>query len=102
MGKTFIPMKAGELTGATDEWLARVCCFAFSVSAQPFSRMMNRATAETAQDQADAEGLAPLKRWVKSLVDDLIADEFGADDLEFRWRDDPAGDSTAAAQVAVD
>lgn len=101
VGKTFIPMKEGELTGATDEWLARLCCYAFSVSPQPFVRMMNRATAETAQDQAAAEGLAPLKQWVKALVDNVIADEFGATDLEFRWKDDPAGAAGGGA-AAVD
>ncbi len=60
MAKTFIPTKEPELTGAADEWLARLCCFAFSVSPQPFVRMVNRATAETAQDQAASEGLAPV------------------------------------------
>ncbi|MGH7091750.1 MAG: phage portal protein, partial [Stellaceae bacterium] len=102
VGKTFIPMKDGELTGATDEWLARLCCFAFSVSPQPFVRMMNRATAESAQATAEAEGLAPLKRWVKSLIDGVVADEFAAPDLEFRWRDDPTGAEAGAAQAAVD
>jgi hypothetical protein len=102
VAKTFIPTKEPDLTGATDEWLARVVCFAFSVSPQPFVKMQNRATAETAQDTAAAEGLAPLRSWVKGLVDDVIAHEFEAGDLEFRWRDDPEGDPATAAQVASD
>jgi len=102
VAKTFIPTKEPELTGAADEWLARLCCFAFSVSPQPFVRMVNRATAETAQDQAASEGLAPIQNWVKQLVDDVIAAEFGAADLEFRWKDDRAGDPAGVAQVATD
>ena len=38
VAKTFIPTKEPELTGAADEWLARVVCFAFSVSPQGFVR----------------------------------------------------------------
>jgi hypothetical protein len=102
IAKTFVPTKEPELTGQTDEWLARVCCFAFSVSAQPFTRMMNRATAESAQDQALEEGLAPVQQWVKGLVDDIIIGEFAAPDLEFRWRDDRETDPVKAAAIAAD
>ena len=34
VAKTFIPTKEPDLTGAADEWLARVCCYAVSVSPQ--------------------------------------------------------------------
>ncbi len=103
VAKTFIPTREVELTGATDEWLARLCCFAFSVSPQPFVRMMNRATAETAQDQALDEGLAPIRQWVKHLVDDIIAEEFAARPIS-----SSAGRTTApaipakAASIATD
>jgi Phage portal protein len=102
VAKTFLPTKEPDLTGATDEWLARLCCYAFSVSAQPFVKMMNRATAEEAQDAALAEGLAPIRQWVKRLVDDLIADEFAASDLEFTWQDDLPADPETAATIAAD
>jgi hypothetical protein len=102
VARTFIPTKEPDLTGAADEWLARIVCFAFSVSPQPFVKMMSRASAETAQDQSQAEGLAPLQAWVKSLADDVIAREFGAGDLEFRWKDDRVGDPASIASVASD
>lgn len=102
VAKTFLPTKEPELTGATDEWLARVCAYAFSVSAQPFVRMMNRATAETAQDQALSEGLAPIRQWVKALIDGIIAAEFAAPDLEFAWHDDLPADAAKAASIAAD
>jgi hypothetical protein len=39
---------------------------------------------------------------VKQLVDDIIADEFAAPDLEFCWQDDPPSDPEKAAQIATD
>lgn len=77
--------KQPPLKDEFDEWLARVICFAFSISPQPFIKMMNRATAESAQAVAAAEGLAPTMAWVKRLADKVIAEDFGCGDLEFAW-----------------
>lgn len=88
VGKTYIPTQETELFGKAEEWLARVTCFAFSISPQPFLQMMNRATADTAQQEAAATGLAPIQNWVKALIDDCLAEEFGSPDLEFAWRGD--------------
>lgn len=88
VGKTYIPTQEAELFGKAEEWLARVTCFAFSISPQPFLQMMNRATADSAQQEAAATGLAPIQNWVKSLIDDILAEEFDAADLEFMWRGD--------------
>lgn len=88
VGKTYIPTQETELFGKAEEWLARVTCFAFSISPQPFLNMMNRATADSAQQEAAATGLAPIQNWVKSLIDDVLADEFDSADLEFAWRGD--------------
>jgi hypothetical protein len=100
VAKTFIPTKDAELKNDYDEWLARVICFAFSISPQPFVEHMNRATADTAHATALSEGLAPIQSWIKQLVDYVIVTEFGAPDLEFQWRDDSAPDPAVAANVA--
>ena len=100
VAKTFIPTKDAELKNDYDEWLARVVCFAFSISPQPFVEHMNRATADTAHATALSEGLAPIQSWIKQLVDYVIVTEFGAPDLEFQWRDDSAPDPAVAATVA--
>ncbi|MDE2229914.1 MAG: phage portal protein [Alphaproteobacteria bacterium] len=102
VAKTFIPTREPALKDPFDEWLARVVCYAFSVSPQPFVPQLNRATAETAQDAALAEGLLPLKTWVKQLCDRVIAREFAAPDLEFAWSDDQPSDPEKVAAVAVD
>jgi hypothetical protein len=62
-------------------------CYAFSLPATPFTRQVNRATAETAQEAALAEGLAPLMGWVKRLADHVIQDRIGEAEFEFAWSD---------------
>lgn len=49
----------------------------------------NRATAETQKELSEEEGLLPVLGWVKGLIDDVIATEFDAPDLEFAWQSDP-------------
>lgn len=88
VGKTYIPTQETELFGAAEEWLARVCCFAFSISPMPFIKMMNRATSDTAQHDASATGLQPLQAFIKSVIDDILSDDLDADDYEFAWRGD--------------
>lgn len=85
VAKTFIQTKEPELKGPFDEWLARIVCFAFSISPQALTQTINRATAETQKEIAEEEGLAPILFWAKSLIDDIIAAEFDAADLEFIW-----------------
>lgn len=99
VGKTYIPTQESELFGKAEEWLARVTCFAFGVSPQPFLQMMNRATADSAQQEAAATGLAPIQNWVKSLIDDILAEEFGSPDLEFAWRGDDELDPVKRQQI---
>jgi Phage portal protein len=70
-----------------DEWLARIVCYAFSLPPTAFTKQVNRATAETSQDAALTEGLAPLMGWVKRLCDGVIQDRMGHADLEFAWSD---------------
>ena len=88
VARTFVQTKEPELKSAFDEWLARLVCFAFSISPQAFVAQQNRATAETQKELSESEGLLPVLSWIKSIVDDLLAAEFDAPDLEFTWRAD--------------
>ncbi|MCI0468061.1 MAG: phage portal protein [Beijerinckiaceae bacterium] len=85
VAKTFIQTQEPELKGAFDEWLARIVCFAFSISPQALAQSLNRATAETQKELAEEEGLGPILGWAKALIDDVLASEFDAPDLEFVW-----------------
>lgn len=100
--KAFQATKEPDLTGKTDEWLARVICFAFSISPQPFISMMNRATAETAHDQSLQEGLLPLMLWVKELVDFFIAKFWPKALVEFTWSDDRQPDPKEQADTLTE
>jgi len=82
-----------------DEWLARIVCYAFSLPPTAFIRQMNRATAETSQDTAATEGLAPLMLWVKRLADHVTQDLLGHSDLEFAWGEVKPADPTEQAKV---
>lgn len=87
-GMNVTMLKEAVLKDGFDEWLARVVCFAFSISPQALIQSMNRATAQTAQDQALQEGLMPVMKWVKSLIDYIIQKYFGFTDLEFKWEEE--------------
>lgn len=92
----FIPMDASkirevrdmtsDLKGEFDEWIARIVCYAFSVSPTAFIKQTNRATAESAADAATSEGLKPLMMFIKRLMDKILAKYLGAPDLEFKWQ----------------
>ncbi|HXS38552.1 MAG TPA: phage portal protein [Stellaceae bacterium] len=101
VAKTFIPTREPAMKDVFDEWLARVICFAFSIPPSALVAQVNRATAETAQDTALSEGLAPLQLWVKQLIDQVIASEFQAPDLEFAWDEDRAVDPSDVARIAA-
>lgn len=93
------PTREAVLKDMYDEWLARVVCFAFSLSPNAFVNQMNRATAETAQETAQAEGLAPLMLWVKSTIDYIVSKYFGFADIEFQWVNQEEIDPEARARV---
>jgi len=84
-----------------DEWLARIVCFAFSISPQPFIKQMNRATAVTAQEASLQEGLVPIMQWIKDLLDEIIWRFFGFRDLEFEWLEEEDIDPQARANIQV-
>jgi hypothetical protein len=100
-GVDYKPTKEPVLKDDYDEWLGRLICFAFSISPQALAKQMNRATAETAQNTAESEGLEPLKKWVKRLHDYIIVKYFQLDDVEFSWTAKKEIDPLIQAQINV-
>jgi len=82
-----------------DEWLARIVCYAFSVSAHPFIRDQTRATSTTSHSTALAEGLLPVAEWVRSLMNRLLAGVLEAPGVYFAWDSDEAN---AQEQATID
>lgn len=94
--------KDPKLKDEMDDWLARVICYAFSVSSQPLVKEMNRATAESAMKQATQEGLQPVMNWVKNLMNFIVWKYFGYQDLEFKWKEeDELGPKDQAEMLGV-
>ncbi len=91
--------KEPEQKNDFDEWLARIVCYAFSVPPQWAVKLMNRATADNQSAQAEDEGLAPTREWVKDLIDEIIADEFASADLELAWLDEDTDATHNEAQL---
>lgn len=107
-GSMFVPdgvkpfdTKEKALKDEYDEWLTRICCYAFSVSPTPFIRQMNRATAQTHQEVAVQQGLEPVLRWLSNVIGDIIALKFGWPDLGLKWEEDDPVAPTDQATIDV-
>lgn len=95
----YVPLKEPPLKTEFDEWLVRIVCFAFSYPPNAFIHMLNRASGEQHERQAEEEGIEPIKNWAKDLLDGIIADEFLADDLEFSWVEEDEIDQAKQADI---
>jgi hypothetical protein len=83
-----------------DEWLARVVCYAFSVSPQPFIKEgMSRFGVQQQQQTAKAEGLIPTLSWISEVLTDVMENYMGWAGLEFVFQEDLEPDLLKRAQV---
>ena len=98
-GMNYIPTKEPPLKDEYDEWLARLVCYAFSLSPQSLMKQMNRASAETQQETATDEGLEPLKIYIKNLIDFILVKYFGETEVEFAWQEEVETDALKQAQI---
>lgn len=92
---------SGEsLWSQRDELLVRLCCYAFSVSPTPFVKQTNRATANQAAETAQEEGLYPLMSyWKDDIMDTIIQDKFGYNDVEFIFLPRPTPDQEKQSKI---
>jgi hypothetical protein len=104
---TFVPGDASKmqftkdtmLKDEYDEWLARICCYCFSLPPTAFTKQQNRATAEQSADTAKEEGMMPLLIWIKRRMDFIINKHLGAQGLQFRWKIQNAIDPVKQASI---
>lgn len=99
LSRNFKETKQPPLKDQYDEWLARVVCFCFSIEPTPFVAQVNRATAETSREQSLSDGVEPLKRWVKGIVDDVLNRYMNMADFEFVWSDETALSAKEQAEI---
>src|SRR5581483_9110995 len=105
-GAMFVPKgvepydtKQKALTDGTDEWLVRICCFAFGLNPMPFVKMMNRGQEQMHHQEAVQEGVEPWQKWFCDFIDRIIALKFGWRDLTFRWHEDDPVDPVDQAKI---
>lgn len=100
-GQEAVNTKDKLLVDKMDEWLARVVCFCFGMSAQPFIQQNNRAAAVSAATQAKEEGLGPGMRWVTNLMNYLLAhpNYFNRPDMRFMFKKDQETDPLTRSQI---
>ena len=91
--------KDALLKDETDEWLARVVCYAFSLPPTWAVRAMNRATSEQMQDAALEEGQLPFMADLADVFNDLLEYGFGRPDLAHVWEEPKKSDPLKEAQV---
>jgi len=82
-----------------DEWLARIICYVFSVSPQPFIKEMNRATAQTNAQQAKQEGLTPVIKFLKRRLTYLSNRYLKSPFVEFHFDTDEDVDPLTQATI---
>jgi hypothetical protein len=84
------------------EWVARVLCYAFSVSAQPFIKQQSRGAqaAESSAEMAQEEGLEPYLTFLEETITDIIHNVQGAEDFQFKFEVKEEVD--AASQATID
>jgi hypothetical protein len=98
-GMTPTLLKPEQLKDEFDEWLAKIVCYAFSLSPQALIKQMNRASAQTSKQTAQEEGLEPIKRWWKDVMDDVLGKGFDEPDLEYAYEDEEIADPQVKAEV---
>jgi hypothetical protein len=106
----FIPngMKPFEIKNADgkslwsdrDEMLIRLACYAFSISPTPFVKQVNRGTASSAQQVSQEEGLfSRMDFWKNDIMDMIIQEKFGYDDVEFAFLPRPESDGEKQSKI---
>ena len=98
-GFDFHELKTNPLKDEYDEWLARICCFAFSISPTPFVKQVNRNTAESQKEAAQEEGLEPIMDWTVRLMNFLIWKYEGQQDLVFAFEEEDETDPETQATI---
>lgn len=91
--------KEALLKDESDEWFARIICYAFRMSPKEFIRIMNRATAEESQDSAEEMGVRSVCQWIVTTINYIIQRKAGDTDIEFAFAQKREADILKQAQA---
>lgn len=100
-GTEWKDIKPAPLQDTFDEWLARLICFTFSTSPQPFLKQagMGKGSAESEHAAAEAAGLANIMAYVRRVMNRILIEDFGRPDLEFSWIEDREFDPAVKNEI---
>lgn len=74
-----------KLSDEYDDLHIKRVCFGYGVSAQRMTRPMNRASAQTNQEAAEEEGIAPSREWVEKTINFTLQRKMGYQKYEFKF-----------------
>ena len=89
-----------RLADEYDDLHTRRICFGYGTSAQRLIRMMTRSTAQSNQEAAEEEGIAPFRKWVQDYMNCLLQRKMGYEKYEFVF--DVSQVSDPEKQAALD
>jgi len=97
----FVQTKDPMIKDDRDDWLARVCCYAFSVAPNALIKQLNRASSQQLQESSVAEGKLPLLGQLSELMSYIVHHYFGPDfaDIEHAYDTDSEADPSAQAKI---
>lgn len=91
--------KEPHLSDEYDDLHIKRVCFGYGVSAQRMTRPMNRASAQTNQEAAEEEGIAPYRNWVEDFINVMLQRKMGYQKYEFRFDVSQDPDPTKQAEI---
>ena len=101
-GSSPLEFKSDPLKNEFDEWMVRVACGAFGESPEPWIKMMNRATAQTAAAKAAQQGLEPDMSFIEATWNLILEKCFRRPDLCFKFNVDSEIDPKIENDIAMD
>jgi hypothetical protein len=88
-----------KLSDEFDDLHTRKVCFGYGVSPQRLLKMQNRATAQTNQEAAEEEGVAPFREWVEKAINFTLQRKMGYQKYEFKFDISQDPDPTKQAEI---
>lgn len=84
-----------------DEWLLQIVCAAFVVQPQElgFTQQVNKSTGENQENVTYRRGIKPLARYVKALLDEVIATDLDLAGFESTFAGGETEDKKAQAEI---
>jgi hypothetical protein len=88
-----------KLSDEYDDLHTRRVCFGYGVSPQRLLRMQNRSTAQTNQEAAEEEGIAPFREWVEKVINFTLQRKMGFQKYEFKFDISQDPDPTKQSEI---